>query len=148
MQAYANFAVLVIPGALICNDQHPMQPLEIMGFAMWVLSYCWESLADQQKLSFLVAKAKAKERNVVCNVGLWKYSRHPNYFGEWMVWNSLIVMAVPSIQALKITFVERLGIYYTMFAISLAMFYCLVIWTGTKPAEASSAIKRPGYKKY
>lgn len=97
MQAYANFAVLVIPGALICNDKNPIGPVEILGFAMWILSYVWESVADKQKLSFLVAKAKAKERNVVCNVGLWKYSRHPNYFGEWMVWNSLIVMTIPSI---------------------------------------------------
>jgi steroid 5-alpha reductase family enzyme len=97
MQAYANFAVLVIPGAIICNDKNPLNWIEIFGFALWNLSYAWESLADQQKLVFLTKKAKAKERNVVCNVGLWKYSRHPNYFGEWMVWNSLIVMTVPSI---------------------------------------------------
>ena len=32
--------------------------------------------------------------------------------------------------------------------LSLLMFYCLVIWTGTKPAEAGSVLKRPGYKKY
>ena len=75
-----------------------------------------------------MAKAKAKERNVVCNVGLWKYSRHPNYFGEWMVWNSLIVMAIPSIQALKITLVETVAIYYCMFAISLASIQIIIVY--------------------
>ena len=44
---------------------------------------------------------KEEKRNQVCNVGLWKYSRHPNYFAEWMVWNGLIITALPSWLALK-----------------------------------------------
>jgi len=104
MQAYANYGILMLPGALVCNNTDPMTPLEIFGFALWVFSYLFESIADNQKLSFMIKKSKAKEKNAVCNVGLWRYSRHPNYFGEWMVWNSLVVICLPSLFSLKISF--------------------------------------------
>lgn len=41
--------------------------------------------------------AKEKKVNHVCNVGLWSYCRHPNYFFEWMVWNGLILATIPSL---------------------------------------------------
>jgi len=40
---------------------------------------------------------KEDKINQVCNVGLWSCCRHPNYFFEWMVWNSLIVASIPSL---------------------------------------------------
>ena len=46
--------------------------------------------------------AKQKNKKALCNVGLWKYSRHPNYFGEWMVWNSIILITVPNVLNMSI----------------------------------------------
>ena len=42
-------------------------------------------MSDAQKLRFLRERRKDGEQDVTCNIGLWKYSRHPNYFGSWMV---------------------------------------------------------------
>ena len=43
---------------------------------------------------------KSGRKDGVCNIGLWQYCRHPNYFGEWMVWNSLVVATLPSAMAM------------------------------------------------
>lgn len=102
-QCFANFGLLNIPGVLICNDRNPLTALEMAGFALWVISYVIESLADTQKLQFIKEKTEAKVKGAVCNIGLWRYSRHPNYFGEWMVWNSLNLMSLQSIMNLQIS---------------------------------------------
>ena len=66
--------------------------LELLGLVIWALAFAMESVADLQKVRFLRAMKKAGKQRQVCNIGLWKYSRHPNYFAEWMVWNGLVIM--------------------------------------------------------
>ncbi|WP_144207790.1 DUF1295 domain-containing protein [Shewanella donghaensis] len=46
-----------------------------------------EIIADRKKLCFLRQMRQLSVKNKVCNIGLWKYSCHPNYFAELMVWN-------------------------------------------------------------
>ena len=75
------------------------QRYEIFGFILWIFSCIYESVGDLQKESFL-RNTKIDSSNYksdVCDFGLWSLSRHPNYFGEWMVWNSLIIIALPSL---------------------------------------------------
>ena len=60
----------------------------------------FEHTADRQKKRFIKDCKEKDIKNAVCDVGLWRYSRHPNYFGEWMVWNSLIITSLPSLLAL------------------------------------------------
>ena len=91
---------------------------------------------------------KKGDRTAVCDNGLWYYSRHPNYFGEWMVWNSLIVFSVPSALNLGLGMVELSILLYTLLCISASLWVCLTVWTGALPAEYFSQDKRPGYKKY
>ena len=74
--------------------------LEICGWVLWVASLTFENMADKQKKRFIKDCADKKIKNTVCEVGLWRYSRHPNYFGEWMVWNSLIITSIPSLIAM------------------------------------------------
>ena len=148
MQAVANCAVLIIPGMLICNDKNKLTWIEITGFVLWLFSYYIEASSDSQKRNFIIAKKKAKDNTAVCNIGWWKYSRHPNYFGEWMVWNSQCIMAIQSVLNLDLLMWQKAAIFYTFVMLSVLMFYCLVLWTGTKPAEAGSVVKRPGYKAY
>lgn len=52
---------------------------DIIGWIMWSVGISAEASADQQKLSF---KNSPQNRGKWCNIGLWKYTRHPNYFGE------------------------------------------------------------------
>ena len=63
--------------------------LEIMGLSISVVALCLESLA----VNFLRAMKRQGKHNQVCDVGLWRYCRHPNYFYEWMVWNGLVIAA-------------------------------------------------------
>jgi steroid 5-alpha reductase family enzyme len=101
LQGFANTAFLAFPAFIIAaNPSAEISIFEVLGIVIWLGSFVMESVADKQKLTFLRAMRKSGQRNTVCNVGLWKYSRHPNYFAEWMVWNALIVAAIPSWLAL------------------------------------------------
>ena len=52
---------------------------DVIGWIMWTVGVITETIADQQKLNF---KRGPNSKSNWCNVGVWKYSRHPNYFGE------------------------------------------------------------------
>jgi len=150
-QGLANASFLAMPAFVIAaNPSEHIHLLEIIGLLVCVGALAMESIADMQKLNFLRTMKKAGERNRVCNVGLWRYSRHPNYFGEWMVWNGLIIAAIPSWLALYE--VESLGIWLLLGAgllfASWKMYSTLVYDTGAEPSEYYSAQKRPEYKTY
>ena len=151
VQAFANMSFLAMPALLIAwNPNSTFHWLEILGIGLWLLSYGLESLADKQKNSFISMNVKAGDRRALCNVGLWRFSRHPNYFFEWMVWNSLVVIALPSVMALWSTepLVIMLGLVGVLLMASRVMFTTLVYYTGAVPAEYYSVQKRPEYKEY
>ncbi|MBL9186002.1 MAG: DUF1295 domain-containing protein [Opitutaceae bacterium] len=75
------------------NSAPALHPLELTGAALWLLAICGEALADAQLAAFRRAPAN---RGRVCAVGLWRYSRHPNYFFEWLIWVAYFVFALPS----------------------------------------------------
>src|SRR5438045_1269829 len=56
-------------------------------------SYAFEALADAQLAAF---KRSAANKGRVCDTGLWRYSRHPNYFFEWLIWVAYFVFALAS----------------------------------------------------
>ncbi|KAG8639802.1 uncharacterized protein LOC110600289 isoform X2 [Manihot esculenta] len=71
------------------SDRNPsIQAEDIIGWIMWSVGVSVEAAADQQKLTF---KNSPENRGKWCNVGLWKYSRHPNYFGEIFLWWGIFV---------------------------------------------------------
>ncbi|MBT5655310.1 MAG: DUF1295 domain-containing protein [Actinobacteria bacterium] len=158
-QGLANASFLALPIFITAtNTQQSFGPVEILGICIWGVALLMESIADFQKLAFLKRMKKEEKRNQVCNVGLWKYSRHPNYFAEWMVWNGLVITALPSWLALKdiqseifndqvdqiLWLLLGAGLIY----VSRMMYLTLVYATGAIPAEHYSAQKRPGYKDY
>ena len=62
------------------SDRNPsLSAADVIGWIIWAIGFSIEAIADQQKLSF---KNSPENRGKWCNVGLWKYTRHPNYFGE------------------------------------------------------------------
>jgi steroid 5-alpha reductase family enzyme len=117
---------------------------------LWLLSFGLESLADKQKNSFIAMNVKTGNKRALCNVGLWRFSRHPNYFFEWMVWNSLIVIALPSLMTLwgSEPLIIMLGLVGVLLMASRVMYTTLVYYTGAVPAEYYSVQKRPQYKEY
>ncbi len=56
---------------------------QIFGFLIWLIGFVGETKADWILLKF---KENPVNKNKVCQEGLWRYSRHPNYFFEWVVW--------------------------------------------------------------
>ncbi len=150
-QGLANASFLAIPIFLISvSTLTQISPIEIIGFTIFILSLALETVADYQKLSFLREMKSQNKKNMVCDIGLWKYTRHPNYFAEWMVWNGLIIASIPSFislfdsEALWLWIMIGVALLYT----SRIMYITLVYLTGAVPSEYYSAQKRPNYKKY
>ena len=151
VQGVANAAFLAFPAFIIAsNPSEEISIFEIIGIVIWLASFIMESVADAQKLKFLRAMKKSGARNTVCNIGLWQYSRHPNYFSEWMVWNALVIASIPSWLQLypnmSVIIFVLLGVGLLM--ISRIMYVTLVTYTGAVPAEYYSVQKRPAYKDY
>lgn len=89
-----SIALLAVPFLLpVLNTSPAFHWLEILGVFLWVVALAGEATADAQLAAF---KRQSAHRGRVCNVGLWRYSRHPNYFFEWLVWVAFAVIALAS----------------------------------------------------
>lgn len=87
-------AVLSAPFLLSAIDTSPvLSPLNYAGVALWVIAIAGEATADRQLSRF---KANPANGGRVCNVGLWNYSRHPNYFFESLIWLAYAIFALAS----------------------------------------------------
>lgn len=86
--------VLSLPFLLACLDTRaPLGFLEKFGAGVWLLAIFGEALADQQLNAF---KKNPTNKGTTCRAGLWNYSRHPNYFFEWLIWVGYALFAVSS----------------------------------------------------
>jgi steroid 5-alpha reductase family enzyme len=91
LQALAVTAFSLPFLVLIQNPGPPFALIEFVGLLIWVVAVSGEAMADRQLGQF---RSKPWNRNRVCRTGLWRYSRHPNYFFEWLHWWAYVVMAV------------------------------------------------------
>jgi len=92
-QALCN-VVLAIPFFIICaNPRQAWSGFEFAGTALWVIAFLGETLADYQLSVF---KKDPGHRGKVYSSGLWGYSRHPNYFFEWLQWIAWFLFALGS----------------------------------------------------
>lgn len=68
--------------------------LDVLGLAGYVTGLAIETVADGQKAAFLEMnrRRRAEERGIACDVGLFRYSRFANYFGEWVIWTALCLV--------------------------------------------------------
>ncbi|MDJ0974360.1 MAG: DUF1295 domain-containing protein [Planctomycetota bacterium] len=80
--AYAAFA----PGVAL-------GPLDIVAALVFVAAWSGEAIADKQLQRF---RADPANKGKVCNIGLWTWSRHPNYFFEWLMWCAFALLALPA----------------------------------------------------
>ena len=148
LQCFANATFLAIPAILISNNSsQTFSIIEVIGFLVWVIFFFLEHISDLQKQKFLINAKKNNLKNQVCNVGLWKYTRHPNYFSEWMIWNGLIIASFSSL-LVNNTMLIFLSTTTSLLYITILMYQTLVFLTGAIPSEYYSLIKRPDYKSY
>jgi steroid 5-alpha reductase family enzyme len=82
-------AALVI---ITSQDQSPLDAFAVMGFLIWALGFGFEVVADMQKNDFRLDPAN---KGKFIHSGLWSWSRHPNYFGEILLWIGVAIVALP-----------------------------------------------------
>jgi steroid 5-alpha reductase family enzyme len=135
LQAALN-VFLSLPLLVACQNPAPaLAPIEWLGVAIWCLALLGETRADAELARF---KADPAHRGQVCAVGLWRYSRHPNYFFEWLVWVAFAVFAIGS---------PPFG--YAAVLMPALMLYFLLRVTGI-PATESQSLRSKGeaYRAY
>ena len=106
-------------------------PLVVVGIVFWAIGLFFEAVGDQQNASF---KADPANKGKVNDRGLWKYTRHPNYFGDFMVWWGLYLIALDA------------GAWWS-FPAPLIMTFLLTKGTGKGMTEKHMS-KREGYAEY
>lgn len=127
--------LLSVPFLLASRNPFPsIHWIEWLGVGLWVVALAGETLADAQLSRF---KANPENRGKICEIGLWRYSRHPNYFFEWLIWVSFFTFAMGSPYG------------WVSFYCPAQMLYLLLKVTGI-PALEAHAVKTKGeaYRAY
>ena len=108
--------------------------LEYSGIAVWMVGVIGESIADRQLAAF---KHNPANRGKTCRAGLWNYSRHPNYFFEWLIWMGFALFALASPYG-----------YLGLLSPALILYFLLKV-TGI-PATEEQALRSRGeeYRRY
>jgi steroid 5-alpha reductase family enzyme len=116
------------------NKKAEITSLEWVGVAIWAIALAGESLADHQLKQF---RANSANQGQICQRGLWNYSRHPNYFFEWLVWAGFFVFAYGSP-----------GGCFTVLCPGLMLFFLLRVTGIPLTEELSVRSKGDAYRDY
>ncbi|NJD09459.1 MAG: DUF1295 domain-containing protein [Gemmatimonadetes bacterium] len=139
------FQVFLLQGALVlvisaplqlaaaATPPDPVRALHILAAVVVVAGFAFETIADAQLQRF---RRDPASRGRVLDTGVWRYTRHPNYFGEALLWWGFWLAAV-----------ARPGGWLTWFAPAL-MTYLLVKVSGVAMLDARLTATRPGYAEY
>ena len=87
------FIMMIVSAPLLVIHFYPQGEFGFLvypGCALWILGFSWETIADFQKSRF---KSQKGNTDKICMEGLWKFSRHPNYFGEAMAWWGICIIS-------------------------------------------------------
>ena len=116
------------------NRESRIHGLEYAGLILWLIALVGEGIADAQLAAF---KRDPASHGQVCQRGLWNYSRHPNYFFEWLIWVAWAWFALASPQG------------WLAIGCPLLMLYFLLRVTGIRATEAQSLrSKGAAYRHY
>ena len=86
------------------------------GLSLWSLGFSFEAIADEQKRRF---KSDKKNKDAFISTGLWGLSRHPNYFGEILLWVGMAVIALPTLIGWQyVTLISPIFIYFLLTRVS------------------------------
>jgi steroid 5-alpha reductase family enzyme len=125
--------VVALPIVLGQLDAASLGGLDAVGVLLWGIGFVFESVGDWQLARF---KAQARGEGDVLDRGLWRYTRHPNYFGDFMVWWGLYVVSLGSG-----------GAWWTIVS-PLLMSYLLLRVSGVTMLEDSLRARKPAYADY
>ena len=121
-----------LPLNLASQSTNSLNAFDWIGVSLWIIGMFFQVLGDAQLSLF---KSTPENKGKVLDKGVWRYTRHPNYFGESCIWLGYGLIAVAA------------GAWWTMIS-SVFMIYLLIKVTGVKLLEADIAQRRPDYKTY
>ena len=116
--------VISLPSTYLNNfkTDSPINLLMIIGSIIWLIGITTETIADMQKFKF---KNDPKNKGRWIQSGIWKYSRHPNYFGEMLCWWGIFIFTVPFLS----------GIYWLTVTVPIFITFILLFVTGVPTLE-------------
>jgi len=135
-QVQALWAVLFASPMLVAarSTDPALGWLDLLGVGIWLGAVLGEAVADRQLSRFRLNPAN---KGQVCRAGLWYYSRHPNYFFEWLHWWTYVALGITG----------TLG-WLTLLGPALMLFFLLKV-TGIPPTEAQALASRgEAYREY
>lgn len=134
-QAQAALSVAFsLPVAAAMTSSRPLGLLDAAAFAVWLVAVVGESVADGQ---LAVHRRDPASNGRTCRRGLWRYSRHPNYFFEWLHWCAYAVAAIGS------------PWWWVAAVAPLVMLVFILFITGIPPTEARALASRgEDYRRY
>lgn len=109
---------IMLPSIYLLNktESKLLSPVMVLGIFIWSFGLLIETVSDFQKFSF---KNNPNNKNLWIQSGLWKYSRHPNYFGEMLCWWGIFIFALPFIQGSSwLTIISPLFITFILLFVS------------------------------
>ena len=124
---------IALPILPVLKSSQPWGWLDSLGATVFITGLILETMADAQMARF---KAQPKGKDAVLNTGLWRYSRHPNYFGESVVWWGFYLMALGG------------GAPLWLVSSPLLINFLLVKVSGVPMLEQDIAERRPAYRDY
>lgn len=101
---------------LINNYKSLFDVFFILGLIFWITGFVIELISDEQKRRF---KMNPENNKNFISTGLWSYSRHPNYFGEILLWVGIATMSVPTLEGIQfLSLISPIFIYFLLTRIS------------------------------
>jgi len=124
--------IISLPLAGAIAGDTPLGPLDWLGLALWAVGLYFEAAGDWQLARF---KADPANAGRVMDGGLWRYTRHPNYFGDFCVWWGYYLLALSA------------GAWWSI-AGPLIMSFLLLRFSGVRLLERDIGERRPAYAEY
>jgi steroid 5-alpha reductase family enzyme len=119
--------------AQVSDDPNRISATDVAGLAVWVTGFLFEAVGDYQLARF---KADPASNGKVMRTGLWAYTRHPNYFGDAVVWWGFFIIAAGTANG-----------FWTFFG-PVLMTFLLVRVSGVALLERSQRATKPEYRDY
>ena len=124
--------VICLPVVAAVSGETPPGPLDVLAVCLWLAGLFFEAVGDFQLARFRRTRNTSTQ---VLDSGLWRYTRHPNYFGEALIWWGFYLAALSA------------GAWWTFFA-PLLMTVLLIRVSGVALLEKDIAQRRPAYREY
>jgi steroid 5-alpha reductase family enzyme len=134
-QAVVSIPMLLAVWLAANNPRAEARPQDFIAICFFIVAVLGEALADHQLQQFSTREPKG-----VCDVGLWRWSRHPNYFFEWLGWITYPLLATDLSGQYPWGWISVLG--------PVCMYWLLAYVSGVPPLEAHMLSTRPGFQAY